>query len=627
VILKQPEGGAVDVGDFTFFEVLAEGTEPLSYQWLFEGAPIPGETNVVLTLVNITTPQAGRYSVAITNQLGGTLSQPATLVVLSPPMIALQPESRAVLAGSTVTFTVEVVSAPPLFYQWRHNGEFIEGATNSFHTINNVQPVDAGDYSVLVAGPEGLAQSEDATLSLLVQALSFTNRFTNRVAITAASGLGQGSNGGANRETSEPLHAGVRGGSSVWITWIAPSDGIATFTTRGSSFDTLLGVYRGTNLNELVEIVSDDDGAGFYTSFVRFNAAAGTAYQVAVDGVYGQEGEILLNWTLDTSGARLPVILAQPQDAIVAPGATAIFTLTATNPPPLPNPPQYRWYFNGNFISGATNNTLAVSNVSSASLGLYFAEVINATESILSAPVVIQINQTEGSVDASVSARDKFADLTRPTGGLALRPLSPNPKLRKGSASVARGFTGTQVFSTVGSTVEAGEPNHCNVLGGASQWFSYQPPADGRLTINTDGSDFDTVLAVYTGPGTDFGTLVEVACDNDSGSDGRSSRLQFAAKADTLYFIVVDGVRGATGTAQLNYTLSAPTALRAGVAGDQLRLLISGPLGRVFTLEASTNLLQWETLLITNGAPSSIDYTDPLFRILPQRFYRGVRTE
>ena len=47
--------------------------------------------------------------------------------------------------------------------------------------------------------------------------------------------------------------------------------------------------------------------------------------------------------------------------------------------------------------------------------------------------------------------------------------------------------------------------------------------------MNTDGSDFDTVLAVYTGDGTGFNTVEEEACDNDGGLDGEDSSLHFTA--------------------------------------------------------------------------------------------------
>jgi hypothetical protein len=62
------------------------------------------------------------------------------------------------------------------------------------------------------------------------------------------------------------------------------------------------------------------------------------------------------------------------------------------------------------------------------------------------------------------------------------------------------------------------------------------------------------VLAVYTGSGADFASLVSVACDNNSGSNGLTSRLHFITTSGTTYFLVVDGVDGASGTVALNYT-------------------------------------------------------------------------
>src|SRR5216110_2970325 len=51
--------------------------------------------------------------------------------------------------------------------------------------------------------------------------------------------------------------------------------------------------------------------------------------------------------------------------------------------------------------------------------------------------------------------------------------------------------------SNVGATREPGEPNHAHLAGGRSVWWSWTPPRDGTVVIDTIGSAFDTVLAVY----------------------------------------------------------------------------------------------------------------------------------
>ncbi|MGB9604195.1 MAG: S8 family serine peptidase, partial [Limisphaerales bacterium] len=49
------------------------------------------------------------------------------------------------------------------------------------------------------------------------------------------------------------------------------------------------------------------------------------------------------------------------------------------------------------------------------------------------------------------------------------------------------------------ATKQPGEPDHSKNSGGKSLWWSFTPNLSGLVTINTDGSDFDTLLAVYTG--------------------------------------------------------------------------------------------------------------------------------
>jgi hypothetical protein len=361
---------------------------------------------------------------------------------------------------------------------------------------------------------------------------------------------------------------------------------------------------------------------------VRFNVEAGRRYEIAIDGVYGEQGEIILNWNLETSGSRLPEILRQPLDSVVPAGGTATFSILATNPPPAAGPLIYQWYFNGLPLPGETNATLLVPAVNEAKLGLYVATVANATEIVLSDFVVIEIASSSDDIDRRVTTEDKFANLARGTNDLTgLRFSGKGARIIGLGGSVARGYTGSQVFSTVNSTLEAGEPNHCGVVGGASQWFSYLAPANGILTIDTDGSDFDTVISVYTGTEVDFSSLKVVACDNDSGLDGKDSRVSFSAQGGTLYYIVVDGVRGAKGTAHLNYKLAPPPLLRASRAGDQLQIRLTGAERRTFTIQTSANLREWHTVLSTNAPAGTVEWQDSSAVTNTTRFYRAFQAD
>lgn len=128
--------------------------------------------------------------------------------------------------------------------------------------------------------------------------------FTNRTVITGTSATINTSNIDATSETGEPNPlTGVAARKSLWWTWTAPTAGAVTISTIGSSFDTVLAVYTGDELTNLVQVASDDESGGSGTSRVTFNAAAGTTYALVVDGWLGASGNIVLNLNLSSSVA------------------------------------------------------------------------------------------------------------------------------------------------------------------------------------------------------------------------------------------------------------------------------------------------------------------------------------
>ena len=102
---------------------------------------------------------------------------------------------------------------------------------------------------------------------------------------------------------------------------------------------------------------------------------------------------------------------------------------------------------------------------------------------------------------------------------------------------------GTARSRTYLSGKEPGEPNHARNRGGASSWFAWTAPVTRPVTIDTIGSNFDTVLAVYRG--VTVGALSAVAVNDDAG--GLQSRVQFTARRGVTYRIAVDGFNGRFG--------------------------------------------------------------------------------
>ncbi len=550
-ILTQPAGRTVNDGDNVTFTVAAGGTAPLTYAWARNGLALAGATNTSLALSNVAVSAGGNYAAVVSGLGGAITSQVAVLVVLPvPPSLVSQPVSLITNAGSEVIFAVTATGTPPLTYQWQRNGVALAGETGPALTFTNVQVADSGVYRVVVLNAQGSAASAGASLTVVVAPLLMTDDFTPTITSTNVSGVGQSSNTLATAEPGEPLHAEKAGGKSMWFSWQAPATGIATFSTAGSDFDTLLAVYQGDPVGALVAVASDDDGAGFYNSVVQFNAVSNGVYRVAVDGAGGASGNILLEWSLEETTDVLPVITNQPVDRIVSLTSNAVFTVGVSGAGV-----EYQWFFNNVAVPDGTNSSWTQAGVGLGDVGQFKVRARIGSRTVTSRSASLGITLAPA-LEQDFSAADKFSDTV--SSGLRLRldspPAASFSRLPPDVAATSRGYSGSQVFSTVGSLKEPGEPDHCGVPGGASRWFAFEAETDGVLDLNTDGSTFDTILAVYTGTNANFSELASVACDNDSGTNGVTSSLHFTTVTGTIYYIAVDGVNGASGTVLLNYS-------------------------------------------------------------------------
>lgn len=206
------------------------------------------------------------------------------------------------------------------------------------------------------------------------------DNFTNRIALTELPKTVAGSNVSATKEPSEPNHAGRRGGNSLWWTWTAVSNGPVTVDTLGSSFDTLLAVYTGDSVSRLTVVASNNDFSGT-DSRLAFNASAGTAYQIAVDGFAGDEGRFTLHIQRGFAIAR------QPESQAVAMGGNAIFAVTSLGV----TTPTHQWRKDGIDLIGATNSTLIITNVQTLQGGSYSVAVRDGLETAVSSNAVLTV--------------------------------------------------------------------------------------------------------------------------------------------------------------------------------------------------------------------------------------------
>jgi hypothetical protein len=184
--------------------------------------------------------------------------------------------------------------------------------TTTSTTSSITFPVEANtSYKIAVDGSGGATGTIRLNLSFEAGAV-FNDLFRNATSLGSASPrVVTGSNVGATREQGEPQH-GFGGQASVWYTWTAPSSGLADVNTRGSQFDTLLGVYTGTSVSTLRTIDTDDDSGGSLDSRILFNAVRGTTYRIAVDGYFGSMGTFVLRVGM-TSGVVRGAAPATPR--------------------------------------------------------------------------------------------------------------------------------------------------------------------------------------------------------------------------------------------------------------------------------------------------------------------------
>ena len=406
------------------------------------------------------------------------------------------------------------------------------------------------------------------------RAAAFQDAFTNRETIFTTNGTLLGDNSLATFEAGEPKHGGKPGGHSLWISWVAPTNGVATFDTHGSSFDTLLSAYtlnptNGTAFSDLHQEARNDDDPGFEpTSLLQIGAIAGREYEIAVDGYAGATGAVVLNWSFLPSTSPPPIIISTPNDQAAKQGDPVNLTVNMTTSSDM----QLNWYFNGNEDSVQSGTNYFIASLQATNVGRYQLRVSigsgNNRVRFFTTPVEIQIN-SDGSTNTL--AEDKLLDspatpligddgsggggshlvIKQSFGGI-IRPLA-------GSVGVVLGYNGSQVFNTTFATTDPAEPPHCGVTGGASYWLLYQPPTNGTVTLDTVGSSYDTVMEVYTYDGAlaSYGDLISVACDNDGVSLHGPARVAFQAVKARKYAVVVDGVNGVRGTAWLNYAMNA----------------------------------------------------------------------
>ncbi len=199
---------------------------------------------------------------------------------------------------------------------------------------------------------------------------------------------------------------------------------------------------------------------------------------------------------------------------------------------------------NGSNIAGTSFASPMVAGAVAVLKAQFPSDTVSTTESRL-------LTSATSVTDARNGVNRPRLDMLAEQGAPANDAFASAASL-SGSSASASGWN-------YNATSQSGEPLHSGVAGGHSVWWTWTAPSDGVLSISTGGSDFDTLLAVYTG--NSVSALTAVAANDDAvNASGTTSALSVAVTSGQTYLVAVDGKNGVQGAIALALSLGAPSA-------------------------------------------------------------------
>ncbi len=384
---------------------------------------------------------------------------------------------------------------------------FSNGAASGV-ALGSTDPAD--NARVLNINKDVVAQWRPATVSGVV--LTVTKSGTGSGTVTSSpSGISCGSTCSASFSSGQvvTLTASASSGSTFagWSSSCSGTSSTATVTMTASAtcIATFTGSTSGTPANDAFASATEITGSSGSTTGSNVSATKETGESSHAGNSGGKS--VWWTWTPTSGGSTTITTIGSSFDTLLAvytgSGVSAVTTVASNDD---------------------TSSSLQSSVTFTASAGTSYRIAVDGYSGA-SGSIVLTWSQ---SATTSAPANDSFS-----------------------SAIALTSSSGTTTGSNASATKETGEPSHAGNSGGASVWWKITPTATGQVTVTTAGSNFDTLLAVYTGSA--IGSLTSVASNDDTGATLQSS-VSFTGTAGTTYYIAVDGYSGSTGSIVLGYT-------------------------------------------------------------------------
>jgi len=436
---SQPSNRTADQGGSITLRALANGAPTLKYQWRLNGTNIVSATNTTLTISNLTSGNAGGYTVVITNSYGSLTSGVATLVVngfftpvftddfdsdtsASWTLNRSSTDSRATFAfnyaslgipaapkstgGSTkgvkfeanVSLTnVAAINISPngqsfggnyrLHYDlWMNqNGPFPAGGngstqhhTSGLGTTGNRVQWNSGTPDGVWFATDGEGQATDSSATLPDWRV-----YVGSTLQAAGSGVYAGGTESNIRGNGHPYYQNVFPGGQT-----APG---AQSQTGGLEVGTIGFGWHDVIVNKtgnVIEWFID----GLKIASVTNALAPGNIFVGCWDSFASLSSNTNLSFVLVDNvrvetPAIAPMISVQPLADAVKVTSNATFNVTAAGTPA----PAYQWLFNGTNIDGATTASYTRTNVQYSEAGNYSVLVSNLAGFVVSSNALLTI--------------------------------------------------------------------------------------------------------------------------------------------------------------------------------------------------------------------------------------------
>lgn len=155
VILMPPMDQERYCMDMVYFQVMANGTPPLAYQWMFngtnlsDGGRIYGSTSNVLVISNCKVQDAGSYAVVVTNLYGQATSPAANLKVKKIMPMLIWPPPAPIMYGTPLSSNQlnAVANMPGTFVYTPPAGTVLDVPTYLLRTV--FTPLDTTNFATV----------------------------------------------------------------------------------------------------------------------------------------------------------------------------------------------------------------------------------------------------------------------------------------------------------------------------------------------------------------------------------------------------------------------------------------------------------------------------------------------